>query len=104
MPFFTVTKAWHWERPKSVSIKIPTSVGIKIPTSYSFRVVWEATLIGVNRTNILKSCFSERIVVSTNKRSQAGVSKVYLTLKYLEAVTTMYTLQSLHQVPPMSAV
>ena len=37
-------------------------------------------------------------VVSTNKRSQ-----VNLTLKYLEAVTTMYTLQSLHQVQPMSA-
>ena len=30
-------------------------------------------------------------VVSTNKRSQAGISKVYLALKYLEAVTTMYT-------------
>ena len=42
-------------------------------------------------------------VVSTNKRSQAGVSKVYLALKYLEAVTTMYTLQSLYQVQPMSA-
>ena len=42
-------------------------------------------------------------VVSTNKRRQAGVSKVYLALKYLETITTMYTLQSLHSVQPMSA-
>ena len=48
---------------------------------YSFLQYWE---LGLD------------IVVSTNKRSQAGVSKVYLALKYLEDNIYNVHLQSLH--------
>ena len=37
------------------------------------------------------------------KGVKRGVYKVYLALKYLGTITTMYTLQSLHSVQPMSA-
>ena len=41
---------------------------------------------------ILKKTYMQANVVSTNKRSQAGVSKVYLALSIWKATATMYTL------------
>ena len=39
-------------------------------------------------------------VVSTNKRSQAGVSKVYLALSIWKATATMYTLHTITSPSP----